>query len=588
MLSSALAANGILSLLVSLGLRDLCIAPGSRSAPFALLRSRLPELAFHTHFDERDLGFLALGIARGSGIPAAAVTTSGTAVGNLLPAVMEARMSHIPLILITADRPWELLETGANQTCRQDGIFGSYAVFVHVPVLTSEIELAAAKRRISSALAEALASGIPLHLNVEMREPLYGDPAESPLPARLPANDNQAGEHSFTDLRPETLPGNSLLTTLKTFLAPESPALIAAGSLPPEDAALLAEPLRKTGHPVIADIQSNLRGRIPVLPPFDLLTARLPGAYERLRTCRRLIVLEGHFISKKLLSFIRDFPGEVIFITKYTDGINASGHPGPVIRITPEVLRKTILSLTDGNPAGTSVSSGDPFFTENPCLMPGPVMEKLSSGNAAGDRLTEASVIAALSKLETPLLIGNSLPARLADTLLCPEYPRGIFTSRGVSGIDGLIAAAAGLSHCFPDTGITAVIGDTSALYDLSGIALLRKYRVRLIILNNNGGNIFMKFPVPDEAILKELFVNPQNVTFAGAAGMFGIPWRQVTREAELRDLIRGPAAGEVLEIPLPPGEGINMLRELTAEAPGLPSDPSPSENKAANEADQS
>ena len=576
MLSSTLAANGILSLLVSMGLRDLCIAPGSRSAPFALLKSCFPEITFHTHFDERDLGFLALGIARGSGIPAAAVTTSGTAVGNLLPAVMEARMSHIPLILITADRPWELLETGANQTCRQDGIFGNYAVFVHVPVLTNHTELDAAQRRINTALTEALAAGIPLHLNVEMREPLYEDLSENPLPAP-PENDNCADQPSFTDLRPEILPRNSLLTTLKTFLAPESRTLIAAGTLPPEDAALLTEPLKKTGHPVIADIQSNLRGRIPALPPFDFLTARIPGVYERLRAYPRLVVLEGHFISKKLLCFIRDFPGEVIFITRYLDGINASGHAGPVIRITPETLKKAILSLPDGNPA----EKPDPLLRE----LSFPGNEALATVNAAGDRLTEAAVITALSRLETPLLIGNSLPARFADTLLCPEVPRGIFTLRGVSGIDGLIAAAAGLSHCFPETGITAVIGDTSALYDLSGLALLRKYRVRLIILNNNGGNIFMKFPVPDEAILKDLFVNPQNVNFAGAANMFTIPWRQVTREAELRELIQGPAVGEVLEIPLPPGEGINMLQELAGAAADLPSAPSPSENKAANKA---
>ncbi len=570
MLSSALAANGILSLLSQAGLRDLCIAPGSRSAPFALLRNRFPELTFHTHFDERDLGFMTLGITRSSVTPAAAVTTSGTAAGNLLPAVMEARMSHIPLILITADRPWELLETGANQTCRQDGIFGSYAVFVHVPVLTNDTELEAAKNRIRTALAEALAAGIPLHINAEMREPLYEDLPETTLPDRTPAKDDSARQPSFADLRPEILPGKRLLATLKAFLAPESRTLIAAGSLPPEDAAMLAEVLRKTGHPVIADIQSNLRGRIPALPPFDLMTARMPGIYERLRNYPRLAVLEGHFISKKLLCFIRDFPGEVIFITRHTDGINASGHPGPVIRITPEALKNVILSLTDGDHAGKE----DPLFAEIPLLWQHPAMNRLSPGEAAGDRLTEASVITALATVKTPLLIGNSLPARLADTLLCPEDPRGIFTLRGVSGIDGLIAAAAGLSQGFPDTGITAVIGDTSALYDLSGLALLRKYRARLIILNNNGGNIFMKFPVPDDAILRDLFVNPQNVTFAGAAGMFGIPWRQVTREAELRDLLRSPAAGEVLEIPLPPGEGLEMLRELAGKAEELPSPP--------------
>ncbi len=566
MLDSTLSALSILSLLSDCGVRDVCIAPGSRNAPFALLRERFPLLRYHVHFDERDLGFLALGMALGLLRPVAVITTSGTAAGNLLPAVMEARNSHIPLILITADRPWELLDTGANQTCEQDRIYGSYARFVHVPVLSSAGAVSAARQKIINALSEALLSGMPLHLNVELREPLYEDLQEADAcPDALPADVQRA---CFPDAEvplfpdqsplPDIFPGAPLAAKIREFFRGDGQTLVAAGTIHPRDAARLTDVLNCCGGPVIADIQSNLRGRMPVLAPFDILTARIPELCERLRKFPRMAVIEGRFISKKLLNFIRSFPGEVIFITAYGDGINASGRPGLTIRITLSALLQLLPEVPAGDPPGATLADLTPEIAA--------VKKETAACSSLDAELTEVSAAAGLSRLSTPLLIGNSLPARLADTLILPEHPKPVYSLRGVSGIDGLIAAAAGLSLGDPDSGITAVIGDMSALYGLTGMALLKRYRVRIVIFNNNGGNIFLKFPIASTAIRNDLFVNPQNADFSHAAAMFGIPWRRPQTQQEFLKILEEPVSGgEIVEIHFPQGEGLDLLRKLTA-----------------------
>ncbi len=586
---SILTAFCILSLLSDCDVQDICIAPGSRNAPFALLRERFPTLRWHVHFDERDLGFLALGMALGNRKPVAVITTSGTAAGNLLPAVMESRNSHIPLILITADRPWELLETGSNQTCEQDRLYGSYARFMHVPVLSDATLTAAARRKILTALSEAAFSGIPLHLNVELREPLYGDirrpeEDEDPFTALkgFPADGEIPGFRKRSDF-PDIFPGAPFAAKLREFFSGDGKTLVAAGAIHPDDAEILADFLGCSGCPVLADIQSNLRGRQSVLPPFDILTVRSPGLTERLREFPRMAVIGGRFISKKILAFIRDFPGEVIFITAYGDGINATSRPGLTVRITPRALTQMFPEFSSGHSPDYSPVSTPAYPDQNIAAAAKEIAEEMAEEMAEKTlpenlseeaRLTEISATAILSRINTPLLVGNSLPARLADCLLFPQNSMRIFSLRGVSGIDGLIAAAAGLSRTSPDSGITAVIGDMSALYGLTGIALLKKYRVRLIIFNNNGGNIFMKFPINSPAVRNDLFVNPQNTDFSRAAAMFGIPWRRVTRIRELREILKTPVgsdhsgdkpAGEIIEIPFPQGEGLDLLQKLIA-----------------------
>ncbi|MBK1727531.1 thiamine pyrophosphate-binding protein, partial [Halorhodospira neutriphila] len=178
-------ADTLLQRLREHGVRDLCLAPGSRSAPLALAAGRCLEagvgLRVHTHFDERGLGFYALGLSRATGRPTALITTSGTAVPNLHPALTEAAESHVPLIAVTADRPPELHGCGANQTIQQPGVFAAQCRSeLRLPAPDPQLGTAWLCRRIDAALAPALAGadGGPVHINAPFREPLYAPPAQ--------------------------------------------------------------------------------------------------------------------------------------------------------------------------------------------------------------------------------------------------------------------------------------------------------------------------------------------------------------------------------------------------------------------------
>ncbi len=192
-------ARLIIEELWRLGLRDLCFAPGSRSAPLTLAASQHGQLRCHSHFDERGLGFLALGLAKRSARPVALITTSGTAVANLYPAVVEARQSGIPLIVLSADRPPELIDCGANQAIPQVGIFAGYPVFSqNLPTPTSRISPRFLLGTLDQLWLTLAQNPGPAHLNCPFAEPLYPHQGE-PLPTdwqaelSLDGNDSAVG-----------------------------------------------------------------------------------------------------------------------------------------------------------------------------------------------------------------------------------------------------------------------------------------------------------------------------------------------------------------------------------------------------------
>ncbi|MFZ1285793.1 MAG: thiamine pyrophosphate-binding protein, partial [Candidatus Phosphoribacter sp.] len=170
--SSARAVHVLRTLLAG-GVRDVVLAPGSRSAPLALAlyaADAAGALRLHVRLDERTAGFLALGLTIGSRRPVAVVTTSGTAVGNLMPAIMEAHHAGRPVVVVSADRPTSARGTGANQTTWQDGIFGRFA-------RCADLGVDAAAAAVERVIGEALASGGPAHINVQFDTPLVPDPA---------------------------------------------------------------------------------------------------------------------------------------------------------------------------------------------------------------------------------------------------------------------------------------------------------------------------------------------------------------------------------------------------------------------------
>lgn len=164
----------LLEELFRLGVRDIALASGSRSAPLTMAAAAHPGFRRHLHFDERGLGFMALGLAKGSGRPVAVIMTSGTAVANLWPAVAEAQLTGVPLIILSADRPPELIDNGANQAIDQQGIFGRYPVYQqNLPSPTATIPAAFVLSSVDQALAQQARTPGPVHFNCMYPEPLY-------------------------------------------------------------------------------------------------------------------------------------------------------------------------------------------------------------------------------------------------------------------------------------------------------------------------------------------------------------------------------------------------------------------------------
>ena len=269
---SLLYAETLVHALAGAGLRDVCIAPGSRSTPLTLAFDAHPEIAVHLHLDERCASFYALGLALATERPVALVCTSGTAAVEFHPAVVEAEMSHLPLLVLTADRPPELRHSGANQTIDQVKMYGAHvlwAVDMGLPEADPP-EVALRNLRTTAARALAVADGLvkgPVHLNLPFRKPLEPDGAYNPV----------FGPCVTTRIHRGTIhPSLQQIDDLAALMAAHERGVIVCGPRCPggDFPAAVAELARRSGYPIFADPLSGLR--------FGPHTADAPiiGCYE--------------------------------------------------------------------------------------------------------------------------------------------------------------------------------------------------------------------------------------------------------------------------------------------------------------------
>jgi len=498
--------------LYRLGVHDVVLAPGSRSSPLTMAASEHAGLRCHCHFDERGLGFMALGIARGSQRPVVIITTSGTAVANLYPAVVEAKLLGVPLIVLSADRPIELLDNGSNQAIDQRDIFSRHTIVHHdLPPPDAEIKAAFLLSTLDQAVDQQRRTPGPIHINCRYREPLY------PGSCLVDASDYLAPLGDWlTTLKPWSDWSSSpavpaLNNEWKTFA--QQRGLIVVGSVDDAHQAQHAIELSKQlGWPLLADIQSQVR-----FDPLNLIHFDLALHDERfsaeIAKAEVLLQFGGRLISKRLSQFIAQHPWQDVWLVD----------PLPQ-RLDPDycVKRRLICSPAD-------------FIADLPTMPKQPPWHQLNSLQRRTSQLveerctafSELGVCHQLSQLvEGQLFIGNSLPARLMNMLgTHRQTPLRVFANRGASGIDGLIATAYGLS-CTHSQPTTIVLGDTSALHDLNSLALLKQASQPLvvIILNNDGGSIFHMLPVPKESgLLERYYLQPHGLHFEHAAKMFGL-----------------------------------------------------------------
>ncbi|NKF49150.1 2-succinyl-5-enolpyruvyl-6-hydroxy-3-cyclohexene-1-carboxylic-acid synthase [Shewanella sp. WXL01] len=553
----------ILEELQRLGVKHVCLAPGSRSSPLTLAAAQQAKLTTHSHFDERGLGFMALGLAKSSQAPVAIITTSGTAVANLYPAVIEAWLTQVPLIVLSGDRPIELIDCGANQAIPQPGIFAQYAKQINLPTADFDFPASALLTSLDQAV-----SGLtqPLHINCMYREPLYpekvcalGEQDSVAIQNYLkPLANWLEHSHPFTDYQ-SSVPGNTPCeASLRRFV--HGKGLIVLGTLSPdEDPKQILELAKTIGWPVLVDAQSQLRQHPQVLGHIDQLLHHSPSK-KMLQQADRVLVFGGRFVSKRLIQYLAEQSWHTYWqVLAHQQRLDPSHQ-------TKQVWLSSITHFCRAPWHRSSQALwADSLQATNHQL------EAIFNDKIDNGEFGEAQTMREIAKYnsgEQQLFIGNSLPIRLYD-MYAPltEKTNNIYTNRGASGIDGLIATAVGVAkgNQLPTS---MIIGDISCLHDLNSFALLKQLSSTfvLVIFNNDGGNIFNLLPVPNEQLRSDYYRLSHGCEFGYGAAMFNLAYRQVDELDDFKQVYQEAFEFEcasVIEVNVSPNQASDQIAEL-------------------------
>jgi 2-succinyl-5-enolpyruvyl-6-hydroxy-3-cyclohexene-1-carboxylate synthase len=545
------AAAALLAELIAHGVRDLVLAPGSRSQAIALAAmglSRSGALRVHVRVDERVAGFTALGIARESGAPVPVVCTSGTAAGNLLPAVMEAFHSGIPLLLLTADRPPELRGVGANQATVQPGLFGSFvrlAADAAVPAAGEDVAWSGLGVQAIHASLGITGTGLPdvagpVHLNLPAREPLSSSASVAAEPGPAPVR-----------------------AAVEPLVLPRGPrTIVIAGA----DAGADAEELsHQGGWPLIAEVVSGARfGRLLVHGYRELLRDEsLGGRVER-------AVVFGHpTLSREAAALLGRRDMEVIAVRRGGEELNLNGRTraAGAVTVADGAADRQWLGAWMNASAAEAVDLSAPapdqdgLYSEDKHARLDAVRAELDAVRTRVDRQLLADAVWRATWPHDRLVFGSSRLVRVADQVLGGKKVP-VHSNRGLAGIDGTVATAIGValaSQAAGAAGVTRVLlGDLAFLHDVGALLLPADEpgpRIQVIVGNDGGGTIFDGLEVAASAPAEDLdraFYTPQSVGLRELAAAYGWEFAQVSTRSLLDQVLTSPAAGpQIIEVPL-------------------------------------
>jgi 2-succinyl-5-enolpyruvyl-6-hydroxy-3-cyclohexene-1-carboxylate synthase len=529
------------------GLRLAVISPGSRSTPLALALWRQPEIEAKVIVDERSAGFFALGAAQASREPVALLCTSGTALVNYHPAVVEADESGIPLVVLSADRPPELRGIGAGQTIDQIKSFGS-SVRWFCEVGTHEADdsgllhyRSVACRALAAARGEARPG--PVHLNLPWREPLAPLPVEDAVTATDPLALNGRDGRPLTavthiDLEPSAF----LLDEVAGHIGNAIAGVIVAGrQLDPELREPLAHLARVAGFPILADPTSQVRcgphDRSHIVAAYDLL---LREEHFARSVVPDLILRFGEMpTSKPLRAWIEASGADQIVIDPYGGWNEPTNQAAAILRADPTELASGWAARVEGLEG-----------RERP--LPDRWMDAERAAQASLDdalarsEISEPALHRALGAAHADgdlVYTSSSMPIRDQEAFLASSETDVLFLSnRGANGIDGLASSGIGAGQA-SGRPTTILTGDLGFLHDLGGLAALREVStpVRIVVIDNDGGGIFHFLPQEsalDAGEFEALLGTPRGVDVAKAAALFGLPYHRLDSLAELPEAL--------------------------------------------------
>ncbi|MFE7407099.1 2-succinyl-5-enolpyruvyl-6-hydroxy-3-cyclohexene-1-carboxylic-acid synthase [Isoptericola sp. NPDC057559] len=590
---SVVAARAVVADLVQQGVHDVVLAPGSRSAPLAYALAEAAErrwLTLHVRVDERSAGFLALGLARGSEPllrhaggtpvevtrPVAVVTTSGTAVANLHPAVLEAHHTGVPLVLLTADRPHELRGTGASQTTDQVGIFGTavrYAVDVPAPDgRDGEV------RDLLGTLGRALvaAQGLrdrhpgPVQVNLAFRDPLHPPAPLSPLP---PEETWPEGFRRTTVVPPAPGPGSD-----PALQGDPARTLVVAGDGAGPDARAVAE---AQGWPLLAEPSSGACGGPNAVAAYRSVL----GVAELVQDVEHVVVFGRPTLSRPVQRLLGR-PGVVVTV------VAPDGGPWPDAARNAEAV---VPRLADrwSSPA-TRSGSDDGFLARWQAAgrAAADVVAAATSDDALASGLHEsrhaalavARAVASVLGPDDVLVVGSSNPVRDLDLVLGLDHPQAgdlpdVLANRGLAGIDGTVSTATGVAHAVARQGrrTRALVGDLTFLHDVGG--LLRgphepPVDLEIVVVNDDGGSIFAtlehgELAASDDgaATFERVFGTPHGASLGPLCAGYGVDHQLVLDVGSLRHALQAPTRGvQVIEVRVPRADRLAESRDLAAK----------------------
>ena len=501
-----------------LGVRHAVISPGSRSAPLAVAFARHGGIAVHVAHDERGGAFMALGIAQSSGVPAVAVMTSGTAVANVLPAAVEARVARVPMLVFAADRPPELRDCGANQSIPQAGLLdGAVRWSADLPCPNTEIPAEFVLSTVDEAYARACGIGSGLsgavHLNWQFREPL--------------APEERAWDRAWLGSVARWRRGRSpwrRTTAIRAEPVRVDDGLVVAGlgahrALPASwRGTVLADASSGRAAPGRAGADLVLRSALAHPPLADALAPR------------RITVVGGGIASKRLAEWIARQPCPTVTV--------GAGDPrnDPHHRAQEAIAGAAMLA--PGRALASHAGWARALRTAERAAA-----RALSDERALSEPAAIATAMEAASAARRgTVFLGSSMPVRDADFLaITPPAGWSAAANRGASGIDGLVSTATGHAVA-TQAPVLAFVGDVSALHDLNALQLASKAESPLVVvvLNNDGGGIFRYLPIAKHGdVFERLFATPHGRSFAAFAKAFGIPSESPRSRAALGAAVR-------------------------------------------------
>ena len=563
--------------LARLGLRHAVVCPGSRSAPLTFALARHPQIEAIPMLDERSAGFFALGLARQHHRPTAVVCTSGTAAANLLPAVVEAHESGVPLVVFTADRPPEMRDCGSGQAIDQQKLYGGYVNLFHeLAVPEARIELLHYARQTVARAFERSQRPFagPVHLNAPFRDPLppvedgrteelRGKIDEESFFAHLVPAGVESGADPFYDRAGS---GDPALQGIRGFPR----GVLVAGPAQPADPAAYCEAVARIaaalGWPVLADGLNPLRNHAAKNPGLvSNYNAVLRSATLTARLKPDAVLGLGDWpTSKQLRQWLQGAGAETWIIA--ADGRNHDPLHGRTRQLRGSV-EAFAASLAPSNRAPTAY-----------------LAEWLRADRAAGmtldsrlstlDGLFEGKASRLLAQHlppRTPIFVASSMPVRDVEFFWgAGDRDCRPFFNRGANGIDGTLATALGVAHGSQPT--VLLTGDLALLHDTNGFLLRPKFRgsLTIVLINNRGGGIFEMLPVAKfDPPFEEFFAMPQDVDFGKLCSAYGVEHTLVRDWAHFTGMVSAlPESGvRVLEVRTDRRRDAAFRRELFAAA---------------------